>query len=83
IEKGSGYFGIPALDPAAILVEEHSTIGPPPEVDRRLTHNGFFHRLENLAPGEGRAYRISSTAAAPLDTMSRRADKHPETDSQR
>jgi hypothetical protein len=29
-----------------------------PESDRRVEGNGFFHRLENLAPGEGRAYLI-------------------------
>jgi hypothetical protein len=60
IEKDSGYFGIPALDSDMTLIEEHSTIGPPPELDHRLTHNGFFHRLENLAPGEGRVYRVST-----------------------
>ena len=58
LERDSGYFGIPALPPAAVLHEEFSTFGPVAERDRVLRHNGFFHRLDNLAPGEGRAYRI-------------------------
>ena len=58
LERGSGYFGIPGLDPDSVLHEEFSTIGPVDDADRVLEHNGFFHRLENLAPGEGRAYRV-------------------------
>jgi hypothetical protein len=58
LEKNSGYFGIPSLEPEVVLFGEFSTVGPVPENDRRVEGNGFFHRLENLAPGEGRAYRI-------------------------
>ncbi len=54
----SGYFGIPALEPEVVLVAEFSTIGHVREVDRRIEGNGLFHRLEGLAPGEGRVYRI-------------------------
>ncbi len=60
LERDSGYFGIPGLDPTVVLTEEYSTIGPVGDHDRVLEHNGFFHRLENLAPGEGRAYRVTS-----------------------
>jgi hypothetical protein len=59
IEKDSGYFGIPALDDDAVLVAVFSTIDAVPEIDGRVTSNGYFHRLENLAPGEGRVYEIS------------------------
>jgi hypothetical protein len=58
LTKGSGYFGIPALDQKAVLLADHSTVGRIEEIDRRLEGNGFFHRLQNLAPGEGRVYRI-------------------------
>ncbi len=27
--------------------------------DAELKSNGFFHRIENLRPGEARAYRMS------------------------
>jgi hypothetical protein len=58
LTKGSGYFGIPALDQKAVLLADFSTVGGIDAIDRRLESNGFFHRLENLAPGEGRVYRI-------------------------
>jgi len=58
VEKDSGYFGIPALDDDCILSAEFSTEGAVQEVDGRLTSNGFFHRVENLAPGEGRVYQV-------------------------
>ncbi|MDJ0663440.1 MAG: hypothetical protein QNJ75_02695 [Acidimicrobiia bacterium] len=60
LEKDSGYFGIPALPDDVILEGEFSTDGSIAEVDQLLTSNGFFHRVENLAPGEGRAYRVVS-----------------------
>jgi hypothetical protein len=40
------------------LHEEFSTFGPVEAHDRILMSNGFFHRIENLAPGEGRVYRV-------------------------
>ncbi|NNF70208.1 MAG: hypothetical protein HKN01_10575, partial [Acidimicrobiia bacterium] len=58
LERDSGYFGLPALDPAAVLVAEFSTDGPIPEDLEPIRHNGFFHRIENLEPGEGRVYRV-------------------------
>jgi hypothetical protein len=63
LERDSGYFGIPGLDAAVALREEFSTIGPVEDHDRVLEHNGFFHRIENLAPGEGRAYRVTAPSA--------------------
>ena len=54
----SGYFGIPGLHARVELVEEFSTVGAVGEVDRRLVSNGFFHRIENLWPGEGRVYKV-------------------------
>lgn len=56
--RSSGYFGIPALDQSAVLMADYSTEGQIQEIDHRIEGNGFFHRLENLGPGEGRAYRI-------------------------
>jgi hypothetical protein len=58
LERQSGFFGIPGLNSQARLDEEFSTEdnidgGKPP-----VSSNGFFHRIEDLAPGEGRAYRI-------------------------
>jgi hypothetical protein len=58
LAKGSGYFGIPGLDSNVFLVVEFSTEGDVEGIDRRLESNGLFHRLENVSPGEGRAYRI-------------------------
>ena len=54
-----------ALGSGIVLVHEFSTPTPPadmPQRDRRLFHNGFFHRVENLAPGECRVYRVQRTA---------------------
>ncbi len=58
IEQDSGYFGIPALDDGITLASAFSTTGTVAEIDGRLTSNRFFHRLESLAPGEGRVYEI-------------------------
>ncbi len=58
LEKGSGYFGIPGLAPGAVLYGDYSSVGVISGEDRVLRHNGFFHRLENLEPGEGRVYRV-------------------------
>lgn len=59
LDRDTGYFGIPGLPPNVRLREEFSTLGPVAEQDRVLSSNGFFHRVENLAPGEGRVYRVS------------------------
>ena len=51
------------LEASVVLNEEFSTAGPVSEEDRALRHNGFFHRIENLAPGEGRVYRVMPVGA--------------------
>jgi len=58
LEKDSGYFGIPGLPDDVELLGEYSSTGSIADDDRLLAHNGFFHRLENLAPGEARIYRV-------------------------
>ena len=58
LEKDSGYFGIPGLNDGDVLEGEFSTRGETPAADMQLTSNGYFHRIENLAPGEGRAYWV-------------------------
>ena len=57
LERDSGYFGVPALAPDVLLTAEFSTTGEAPD-PTPVTHNGFFHRIENIAPGEGRVYRV-------------------------
>jgi hypothetical protein len=60
LEANSGYFGVPALDRSIVLVHDFSTPGSDQldRRDRRIVHNGFFHRIENLGPGECRVYRV-------------------------
>ena len=58
-DGGQPVGGIPGLDAAVALREEFSTIGPVEDHDRVLEHNGFFHRIENLAPG---TYEFAATA---------------------
>jgi hypothetical protein len=57
LENDSGYFGIPGLDGSVELHLDFSTEGPVGEGEAPVRSNGFFHRVENLAPGEGRVYR--------------------------
>jgi hypothetical protein len=59
LEADSGYFGLPGLGQETELRFVFSTHANEDEQDAVLTSNGFFHRIENLGPGEGRAYRIS------------------------
>ena len=54
----SGYFGIPGLDSDAELHLEYSTDIEQPSPDGTLASNGFFHRIEDMAPHECRSYRI-------------------------
>jgi len=60
LERDSGYFGLPALESDVALVADFSTAGPVDGGGERITHNGFFHRIENLERGEGRAYRVAA-----------------------
>jgi hypothetical protein len=58
LDSGSGYFGVPGLDQEAELRFVFSTHANEAEHDTVLTSNGFFHRIEDLGPGEGRVYHI-------------------------
>jgi hypothetical protein len=59
LERDSGYFGLPALRPDDVLRPVFSTLGRE-RLDRAtVSHNGYFHRLENVAPGEGRVYLVA------------------------
>lgn len=61
LDHDSGYFGIPGLDSDLVLEAIYSSQGGTSSDDAMLTSNGFFHRLENLAPGECRVYRAERT----------------------
>ena len=58
LDHPSGYFGVPMLDPAVQLVEVFSTVRGDVDDATAITSNGFFHRIDDLGPGEGIAYRI-------------------------
>ncbi|MGI9528785.1 MAG: hypothetical protein ACR2NG_03675, partial [Acidimicrobiia bacterium] len=58
LNRDSGYFGIPSLQHDARLEPVFSTMGDVDPPMERVTHNGFFHRIANLAPGEARVYLI-------------------------
>jgi hypothetical protein len=58
LERDSGYFGIPALPPEATLIPVFTTLGAEHFDTSPVTSNGFFHRVENLEPGEGRVYLV-------------------------
>lgn len=61
LDAHSGYFGVPALGPGLVLVPVFTTTDRPLD-EQPVTHNGHFHRIEDLAPGEGRIYRTEITA---------------------
>lgn len=63
LTSGSGYFGVPALPSDSLVTAVFSTRGVDHVRGEILRHNGFFHRVENLAPGEGRVYRVDSPGA--------------------
>lgn len=54
----SGFFGLPALSPDAVLTPVFTTEGSPDPTAVR--HNGYFHRIEDIRPGEGRVYRLDT-----------------------
>lgn len=70
VTSDSGYFGIPSLPADSVLTAVFSTRGLRRGRDEILRHNGFFHRLEDMAPGEGRVYRIDSRGPEVQDTGS-------------
>jgi hypothetical protein len=57
-ESPSGYFGIPGLDPDVDLACAYSTLRGRVDDSPTIASNGFFHRIEDLAPGEARTYRV-------------------------
>ena len=63
IERPSGFFGLPALDAASVLVPEYSTVGSLTEL-ASVEHNGFFHRIDGLEPGEARVYLVDPVSPA-------------------
>jgi hypothetical protein len=61
IDHDSGYFALPLMPPLpenTPLTFEFSTAGSIPAADQTLTGNGKHYRVTNLAPGEGRVYRV-------------------------
>jgi hypothetical protein len=58
LERDSRYFGVPALSSEAKLKPIFTTRGAEHLDTSVVTSNGYFHRVENLSPGEGRVYLI-------------------------
>ncbi len=58
LERDSGYFGVPGLPSDAVLRPLFTTLGAERLDDSTVASNGFFHRIENLEPGEGRVYTV-------------------------
>ena len=76
LSAASRYFGIPGLGHEVELVEAFSTVGGVDEIDGRLVSNGFFHRIENLWPGEGRVYKVQVSPSS-LGEGTREATQEP------
>lgn len=60
LDADTGYVGIPGLPVDAMLTPVFSTLGPQALDLTPIRHNGYFHRLEGVAPGEGRIYVIGT-----------------------
>jgi hypothetical protein len=60
LDASSGYTGIPGLPADAVLLPVFSTLGPDALEATPVRHNGYFHRLEDIAAGEGRAYVVDT-----------------------
>jgi hypothetical protein len=61
VDHDSRYFALPLLPNISEntpLTFEFSTAGSIPATDQTLTGNGKHYRITNLAPGEGRVYRV-------------------------
>ncbi len=59
LDHDSGFFGVPALEANVVLSEVFSTHGGTEKLDRTVVHNGHFHMIENLQPGEARVYQVT------------------------
>jgi hypothetical protein len=62
LERHSGGFGVPFWEPDVKLWGEFSTAGDIPAEDEKLVFNGIFFPVANLAPAEGRVYRVIKDA---------------------
>jgi hypothetical protein len=58
LDASSGDTGIPGLPADATLIPVFSTLGPDALGATPVRYNGYFHRLEDIAAGEGRVYVI-------------------------
>jgi len=58
-EKHSGGFGIPLAGKNFILQLEFSTAPEFPPTDQKLVFNGVFFPVTDLAPAEGRVYKVA------------------------
>ncbi len=62
LDASTGYVGIPGLPAEATLTPVFSTLGPETLDPAPVGHNGYFHRLEDVAAGEGRVYVLDTGA---------------------
>jgi hypothetical protein len=60
LEADSGYFGLPGLGGGCVLLPVFTTRAIDVTAIPAAHHNGFFHRIENVAPGEGIAFEVRS-----------------------
>jgi hypothetical protein len=58
-DQSSGGFGIPLADLNAVLKFEFSTASKISSADQTLAFNGVFFPVKDLAPVEGRVYRVT------------------------
>ncbi|MFU8840687.1 MAG: hypothetical protein ACNA8R_08165, partial [Nitriliruptoraceae bacterium] len=61
LDVSSGPTGIPGLPADATLTPVFSTLGPDALEASPVRHNGSFHRLADVAAGEGRVYVIDTS----------------------
>jgi hypothetical protein len=61
LDAGTGYVGIPGLPADATLTPVFSTLGVEALPPNPVGHNGYFHRLEGVAAGEGRVYVVDAS----------------------
>ena len=61
LQAGTGYVGIPGLPAGAVLMPVFSTLGADALDPTPVRHNGYFHRLEDVAAGEGRVYVVETS----------------------
>lgn len=62
LNRPSGRFGVPFWDMHVKLLGAFSTVGDIPAAEESLVFNGVFFQAVNLAPAEGRVYRVIKDA---------------------